>query len=406
MRVLLLTAAGPWSGVEVHTLGLAEALKDRGHEPVIVELGRDRYAHGPRPPPCEVIRVPLGGSPEVPVPLESLSFGAWRRAFAGLRGDVAISIKGTFKFGSLRMEAAARLRFPCFLAIEHLHAPLDPRPPLSFDGGVPHLGLWWYRQSLSGYLRSLFPHQAISVSEAVAATLREDYHYPPAKVVVARSGVDTALFTPSPEARRRFREAFDIPQGAFVFGAVGRLSPMKNHRQLMSAFARLCTATGRSDLYLVIAGDGPLRPALESQATADGIARRVRLTGFAAEPQAVCPAFDVFCFPSTTGESLGIALLEAMACGCPVVAASVGGVPEILDRPGAGWLIRSGDQGELEAAMGQALDLDPPVLRRMGERARDLVVRKFSAQERWRDFVDVVEQAQQRATGGGSPGRR
>lgn len=404
MRVLLLTAAGPWSGVEVHTLGLAEALKARGHEPVIVELGRDRYAHGPRPPPCEVLCLPLRGTTDGSVPLESLSFGDWRRVFAGLQGEVAISIKGTFKFGSLSMEAAARQRFPCFLAIEHLHAPLDSRPRLSFAGGVPRLGLWWHRQSLSGYLRSLFPHQAISVSEAVAATLRDDYHYPPAKVAVARSGVDTALFAPSIEARNQFRQAFDIPRDAFVFGAVGRLSPMKNHGQLIAAFARVCGAAGRPDLYLVIAGDGPLRAALQSQAEAAGMANRVRFTGFSAEPHRVCPAFDVFCFPSTTGESLGIALLEAMACGCPVVAASVGGVPEILTDPGAGWLIRSGDQGELEAAMGRALCLDPVALRQMGDRARELVVQNFSAPERWREFVDVVERAASRRTGGNRPG--
>jgi len=397
MRVLLLTAAGPWSGVEVHTLGLARALEDRGHEPVIVELGRDRYGSGPHPPACQVLRLPLRGTTDGSVALESLSYAEWRRAFADLRADVAISIKGTFKFGSLAMEAAARRHFPCFLAIEHLHAPLDRRPALSFAGGKPRLGLWWYRQSLSGYLRSLFPHQAICVSAAVAATLRDDYHYPPAKVAVARSGVDTALFAPSTEARQEFRRAWRLPADAFVYGAVGRLSPMKNHGQLIGAFARLCRGSGRPDLYLVIAGDGPLRATLEAQAAAEGVGERVRFTGFASQTHRVCPAFDVFCFPSTTGESLGIALLEAMACGCPAVAASVGGVPEILTDPGAGWLVPCADALALEAAMAGALALGPDGLAVMGARARDLVVRDFAAGDRWRDFVDVVEQASQRA---------
>jgi glycosyltransferase involved in cell wall biosynthesis len=400
MRVLLLTAAGPWSGVEVHTLSLAEALKAAGHDVAIVELGRNRYGRGPRELPCEVIHVPLGGRDDVEVPLESLGFMAWRRAFALLDGDVAISIKGTYKFASVAMEAAGRLRFPCFLVIEHLHAPLDRRPTMRvFGPRGPSLGLWWYRQSLSGYLRSVFPHQAICVSQAVASTLVDDYGYPRGKVVAAYSGVDTDLFVPSAEARTRVREAWCIPPEAFVFGAVGRLSAMKNHGQLISAFATLSATDQGRDLRLVIAGDGPLRATLEAQAASRGVASRVLFTGFSAEPQAVCQAFDVFCFPSTTGESLGIALLEAMACGCPAIAAAVGGVPEILTDPDAGWLITSGDEGELLAAMRAALARDRAALRQMGTRARDIVVRDFNATERWAAFVRVIERAFEQATG-------
>src|SRR5262245_28925658 len=160
MRIVLLTAGSSWSGAEVHTVGLARALGERGHDVAIVELGRELYGRAPQPLPCPVIHLRPGSGTAGEVPLESLSFGAWKREFSSLRADVAISVKGTFHFGSLAMEAAARMRFPSFVAIEHYHEPLGARPP--------GLGLWWYRQKLAGYLRSLFPHKVVCVSAALA----------------------------------------------------------------------------------------------------------------------------------------------------------------------------------------------------------------------------------------------
>ena len=394
MRVLLLTAGGPWSGVEVHTINLAHAFKERGHDVAIVELGQNRYGKSPQPLSCRVIHLPLGPDASEEISLESLGFRAWRRIFSSLHADVAISVKGTFKFGSLAMEAAGRLCFPCFLAIEHLHAPLDKRTPVRlFNGPLPSLGLWWYRQKLSGVLRSIFPHKVVCVSQAVAVTLKNDYCYPPSKLVAVYSGVDTDLFAPSPLLRSEAREAWGIPENAFVFGAVGRLSPMKNHGQLIKAFLKLCERDDKGDIWLVIVGDGPLRTSLESLASSRGVRKRVIFTGFSAEPQKICQGFDVFCFPSTTGESLGIALLEAMSCGCPPIAAAVGGVPEILNDSSFGWLIPSGDENALFSAMHIAMNLDKVTLQRKGAKARERVTRDFNAIDRWVEFVTVVETA-------------
>jgi glycosyltransferase involved in cell wall biosynthesis len=172
---------------------------------------------------------------------------------------------------------------------------------------------------------------------------------------------------------------------------------MKNHGQLLNAFSRLCESDGNADPRLVIVGEGPLRDALESQASAKGVRQRVVFAGFSAEPQLVCPGFDVFCFPSTTGESLGIALLEAMSCGCPPIAAAVGGVPEILNDLSLGWLIPPGDENELLSAMRAAMNLDRDALQRTGTKARERVVRDFSAVERWAELVTAVEAAFRRS---------
>jgi glycosyltransferase involved in cell wall biosynthesis len=394
MRVVLLTAVNSWSGVEVHTIHLARFLKERGHDVVIVELGRRGYAEASQPSPCPVLHIDLGPDTPEGIPLESLGFGTWWRILGSLKADVAISVKGTFKFSSLAMEVACRLHFRRFMVIEHLHATLSNRAKGHiFKRLVPSLGLWRYHQKFSGYLRSVFPHKVICVSHAVADTLQNDYGYPPSKLIVAHSGVDTALFAPSPLLRNLARESWGIPETAFVFGTLGRLSPMKNHGQLINAFAQLCNCTGGRDIRLVIVGDGPLRTTLEALAQSTGMRERVVFAGFSETPQKIIPAFDVFCFPSTTGESFGIALLEAMSCECPPIASAVGGVPEIVDDPRLGWLIRSGDENDLLSAMRRAAELDAKSLQQLGANARGRVLAHFDAVDRWGKLVTVIESA-------------
>jgi glycosyltransferase involved in cell wall biosynthesis len=231
------------------------------------------------------------------------------------------------------------------------------------------------------------------VSHAVASTLDKDYGYPPSKLVAVHSGVDTDLFAPSPHIRELAREAWGIPETAFVFGTLGRLSPMKNLGQLVNAFSKLCECHCERDIRLVIVGDGPLRSSLETLVNSTGVRERVVFGGFSATPQSIYPAFDVFCFPSTTGEALGIALLEAMACGCPPIAAAVGGVPEILNDPRFGWLIRSGDENALLSAMRLAAELDDKTLQQIGANARERVLGSFEAVDRWEELVSVIETA-------------
>ena len=198
MRILLITAAASWSGVEVHTVQLASALKEKGHDVVIVELGRQVYSKLVQPPPCPVLNLELGPDPSEEVPLDSFGIRKWLRIFGNLNGDVAISVKGNFKFGSLTMEAALRSCFPCFMVIEHMHVPLSKREKSIYSKGLlPKVRLWWYRQRFSGYLRSVFPHKILCVSHALLSTLREDYSYPLSKMVVSHSGVNTDIFYPN-----------------------------------------------------------------------------------------------------------------------------------------------------------------------------------------------------------------
>lgn len=127
------------------------------------------------------------------------------------------------------------------------------------------------------------------------------------------------------EARRRFNVS------GHVVAMIGRLIPPKGHAVMVRALMDLPAST------LVIAGDGPERERLSGVAAALGVESRVRFLGETGDVAAVCHASDVVVYPSTEG-IIGLAALEAMACGVPVIAA---------DQPGATEFIESGTTGIL-----------------------------------------------------------
>lgn len=116
------------------------------------------------------------------------------------------------------------------------------------------------------------------------------------------------------------RQKHGIPPDALVIGAVGRLSPEKGYGLLLRAF----TQAGMGNAVLILVGDGPLRQELSAAATPDVI-----FTGWQVDPWPYYKLFDVLAVPSRS-ESFGIAILEAMQAGTPVVSTRAEGPSEIL----------------------------------------------------------------------------
>lgn len=165
------------------------------------------------------------------------------------------------------------------------------------------------------------------------------------RVVTIPNGGNLLQETPGADDRARARAALGVPEGAFAVAHVGRMSGVtdkknggmeadaKAHDVLIRSFAR---AFGdEADTILLCVGDGPLRPALEALAAAEGVADRVRFLGVLPEPWPAMTAADVFCFPSRN-EGMPNVLPEAASCGLPVVASDI---PEnrFLD-PGDPWI--------------------------------------------------------------------
>jgi glycosyltransferase involved in cell wall biosynthesis len=223
----------------------------------------------------------------------------------------------------------------------------------------------WKSRLLVALKRRLF-RQADLVT-AVSDGVREDVvrrlHLPPLRVTTVYNPVVT------PDLERRAAESlpppWDEPGRRFVLAA-GRLVPAKGFESLLRAFASL---RGR-DCALVILGEGPLRPRLEALASSLSIADDVALPGFDANPlrwMSRCSAFAL----SSEFEGLPGVLIQAMACGAPVVATDCPfGPAEIVADGRDGFLVPVGDEGALAGALGRALSLEPEARRRLGEAAR------------------------------------
>ncbi len=159
------------------------------------------------------------------------------------------------------------------------------------------------------------------------------------------------LAQPSAALRARGRELIEVGDGELVVGCAARLSPEKDHRGLLEAFAQLDRQVG--GLVLACAGDGPMLGVLRRHADDLGLGERVRWLGSIEDMDPFYASLDV-CVLNSTREGLPLSLLEAMAFGVPVVATEVGGVGTLL-ADGAGVLVPPGDPTSLATELEKLL---------------------------------------------------
>lgn len=200
------------------------------------------------------------------------------------------------------------------------------------------------RRRLQRAVLVLVRPRLVADSEEVAAAVRE--RLPGQSVTVIRNGIDTAHFTPGDRAAARagLACAADLPAAARLIGCGARLNPVKGHRFLLAALARLDPG-----VHLVLAGSGEEEPALRAQTAAAGLCERVHFLGRVDDMRGFYRALDLFCLPSLA-EGLPLAPLEAQACGVPVVVTAVGGSPEAV-CPRTGRLVPPGDAAALAEAL-------------------------------------------------------
>jgi glycosyltransferase involved in cell wall biosynthesis len=201
--------------------------------------------------------------------------------------------------------------------------------------GVATLTRWTLRRAAA----------IVAVSAYLARELEQKIPELEGKLEVVDCGVDLDRFRPRDQAEARDELGWSGQPPLFL--CVGSLDERKNVRRLARAFGRLGRGT------LVFVGDGPLRESLERLAGVTVVGRipHERVERWLAAADAVCQ-------PSLI-EPFGQALLEAMACGRPVVATRLGGPPEFV-RPGAGVLVDPGDEDGLVEALAAVLALPVP----------------------------------------------
>lgn len=194
----------------------------------------------------------------------------------------------------------------------------------------------------------------------------------PARVVAIPAGVDLDEFRPRARGDR-IRQEFDL--SGPVIGSIAMFRGSKGHDLLLEAFDHLRGEFPTARLLLV--GDGLRRAWVESLARERDMKDRVVFTGVREDVPELLGAMDCFALASTRTEGVPQSLLQALAAGVPVVASSVGGIPEVLQDGITGLLVPPGDAQALALALRLILR-DPESSGRRAEAGRALVAEKFS----------------------------
>lgn len=193
------------------------------------------------------------------------------------------------------------------------------------------------------------------------------------KIDVIANGIELDRFRPLPN-RSALRKAHGIPPDRFVIGNVGRLDPVKNHESLLRVVCGL-KRSGRRP-YLLIVGEGQSKAALERLATELNLSEDVCLYGFSKHVPELLNCMDLY-VQSSLYEGSSHTLVEAMACGLPIVATDVGGTADLFEEGREGYRFKPGDENTLLQLIAKLQD-DSRLREIMGLRACDRARKLFS----------------------------
>lgn len=151
-------------------------------------------------------------------------------------------------------------------------------------------------------------------------------------VYIPGVGLDVQKYKDISVDKVQKRKELDIPENAVLLLSVGELNENKNHQVIIRALAQL----GNSNVHYAIAGRGPKKKELEDLARELGLERQVHLLGYRKDIGEICKCADAFCLPSYR-EGLGLAALEAMACGLPLITSNIHGINDYSENSISGY---------------------------------------------------------------------
>ena len=280
------------------------------------------------------------------------------------RGDVSVLYRLYRLIRTLRPDLVHAFLGPANLGAA-LVGRLLPEPILVWS--YRDLDIW--RRGLHWMVDRWAVRRAAAVtccSDAVRRFVMQHMGLPPERITTIHNGVDRARFdAPAKVGREQLGLRAQLP----VVGTVCRLDEPKKGLAVLLQAMRLASDRGDAPAWqLVIVGEGPAREGLTQLSERLGLADRVIFAGSRRDVAAILPLLDLFVCPSLY-EGFGIAIVEAMMAGRPVVASSVGGITEIVRSGDTGLLVPPGDPAALAGAI-QDLLRQPELAARLGREGK------------------------------------
>jgi len=223
----------------------------------------------------------------------------------------------------------------------------------------------------------------IAVSDQIRKELKA-FKVPSIKMITIRN-VPPVKIKGNSANPNSFREEIGIPSNAKLIGFVGRLEPVKGCIQ----FIRIVPEVIRNipDSYFVVVGDGPERVALESLAKTLNVENRVYFCGFRNDPMNVFQSLDLYVLPSFN-EGVPLAMLEAMSNEVPVVATSVGGIPEVIKDRVNGILVPTNNPKALAESILESFNNPNETVKRVIE-AKKTIMDEYDVQK-WIEKIQNI----------------
>ncbi|MEO5675981.1 MAG: glycosyltransferase family 4 protein [Usitatibacter sp.] len=358
LRILHTEASLGWGGQEIRVLTEARGVRRLGHEVVLAAPPESRIFAEARHFGVETLALPIGAK-------RLRGLWALRRLLAHRPFDVVNTHSSTDAW--LAAIACTTLgRAPPTVRTRHISAPLP-------SNGATR---WLYARASA---------RVVTTGERLRQQVMREAAIDGARVVSIPTGIDLARFRPG--NRDAMRSALGLDAAAPLIGIVATLRSWKGHRYLLEALA----AMTRKDPVVVIVGDGPQRAALETLAAAPGLAGRVVFAGNQADVAPWLQALDIFCLPSYANEGVPQSLMQAMACGLPVVTTPVGSIEEIVSDGDTGVLVPPEDAARLREAIERLLP-DAGLRAALGRRAAQVARERFGEEHMVERMVAVFRE--------------
>jgi glycosyltransferase involved in cell wall biosynthesis len=235
----------------------------------------------------------------------------------------------------------------------------------------------------------------VPVSEDVRRRMMDAYRIDPDKLRIILNGIDTDAYRPLSGPRGEARLRLLGCDGPLLIGSVCRMVVYKGIDTLLGAFAAV--RREEPEARLVLVGDGPDLGRFQAHARALGLGESVRFLGSRNDVRDIYPLLDVLVLASYQ-EGIPLTPLEAAACGVPVVATAVGGLPQVLDDGAAGLLAPPKDAGALARAI-MSLHRQPDLAARLAAAGRRRVEEVFSLERMTSDYVALYHELYSRKIG-------
>jgi sugar transferase (PEP-CTERM/EpsH1 system associated) len=234
-----------------------------------------------------------------------------------------------------------------------------------------------------------FVSRYIALSPDLASYLRERVGVPAARIDQVYNGVDTARFCPASDGRAAIDGCPFRNPDHWLVGTVGRMETVKDQTNLARAFATAVRADpeAHARLRLVLVGDGKLKREVEAILGSAGVRDLAWFAGERADVVPLLQGLDCFVLPSLA-EGVSNTILEAMACGLPVVATRVGANAELVEQNVTGCTVPAADSDALAREIG-AYFAAPDLARQHGQAGRRRVERRFSLERMVEDYDRV-----------------